>query len=76
MKIHVWSHLSLREYLNTFQGFPDAVTYTPLEPTDIEKANTLLAGVESVRYQVANVKFWSRTCQPHLQRCQDTTHVL
>ena len=38
----------LREYLNKFQGYLDSLNNTPLEPTEVEKANTLLAGVDSV----------------------------
>ena len=50
---HVVSLTPLREYLNKFQGYLDSLNNTPLEPTELEKANTLLAGVESVRYQVS-----------------------
>ena len=49
---HVVSLNPLREYLNKFQGYLDSLNNTPLEPTGIEKANTLLAGVDSVRYHV------------------------
>ena len=54
---HVVSLTPLREYLNKFQGYLDSLTKTPLEPTEIEKANTLLFGVDSVRYQVAIFNF-------------------
>ena len=51
------SLIPLREYLNTFQGYLDSLSYTPLEPIELEMANTLLAGVDSVRYQEAIVNF-------------------
>ena len=54
---HVVSLIPLREYLNSFQGYLDSLSNTPLEPTELEKANTLLAGVDSVRYQVAIFNF-------------------
>ena len=56
---HVVSLDPLREYLNlsSFQGYLDSLSYTPLEPTELEKANTLLAGIDSVRYQVAIFNF-------------------
>ena len=47
---HVVSLIPLREYLNTFQGYLDSLSNTPLKPTELEKANTLLAGVDSVRF--------------------------
>ena len=47
---HVTSLTPLREYLNKFQGYLDFLTNTPLEPTEIEKANTLLAGAISSRH--------------------------
>jgi len=37
---HVVSLIPLPDYLNKFQGFLDSLTNTPLEPTEIEKANT------------------------------------
>ena len=54
---HVVSLIPLREYLNKVQGFLDSLKDTPLEPTEIEKANTLLARVDSVRYLVAIFNF-------------------
>ena len=54
---HVVSLIPQREYLNTFQGYLDSLSNTPLEPTELEKANTLLAGVDSVLYQVAIFNF-------------------
>ena len=54
---HVVSLIPLREYLNTFQDHLNSLSNTPLEPTELEKANTLLSGVDSVRYQVAIFNF-------------------
>ena len=45
---------NLREYLITFQGV--SLSNTLLDPTEFVKANTL-AGVDSVRYQVAIFNF-------------------
>ena len=42
----------------------DSLNNTPLEPTEIEKANTLLAGVDSVRYQVAIFNFGLQPTNP------------
>ena len=61
---HVISLIPLREYLNKFQGFLDSLKNTPLETNEIEKANTLLAGVDSVRYQVAMFNFGLQTTNP------------
>ena len=47
----------LREYLTKFQVYLDSLNNTPFEPIEIEKTNTLLAGVDSVRYQVAIFNF-------------------
>jgi hypothetical protein len=63
---HVVSLISLREYLNTFQGYLDSLSNTPLEPTELEKANNLLAGVDFVRYQVAIFNLVPLTVPPHL----------
>jgi hypothetical protein len=59
-------HISypLRAYLNKFQGYLDSLNNTPLEPTEIEKANTLFAGIDSVRYQVAIFNFGLQTTNP------------
>ena len=54
---HVVSLIPLREYLITFQGYLDSLSNTPLEPTELRKASNLLAGVDSVRYQVAIFNF-------------------
>ena len=57
-----------REYLNTFQGNLDSLSNTPLEPTELEKADTLLARVDSVRYQVAisTLVYYHLIVLPHL----------
>ena len=55
---YVISLIPLREYLIKFQGSLDSLKNTPLEPTEIEKANTILAGVDSVQYHVA-IQLWS-----------------
>ena len=54
---YVVSLTPLREYLNNFQGYLDSLNDTPLEPKEIEKANTILAGVDSVQYQVSIFNF-------------------
>ena len=58
--------------ISKFQGLLDSLKNTPLELTEIEKGNTLLAGLDTVRYQVAIFNF---DLQPHLQGREDTTHV-
>ena len=58
----------LREYQNNYQGYSDCLNNTAFEPTEIEKNNTLLAGVDSVRYQVAIFNFG---LQPTNPTCND-----
>ena len=43
---HTFSLIPLSEYLNTFQGYLDSLSNTPSEPTELEIAITLLAGVD------------------------------
>ena len=45
-------------------GFLDSLQNIPLEPREIENANTLLARVDSVRYQVATFNFGLLTTKP------------
>jgi len=52
-----YSLIPLREYLNTFHRYLDSLSNTPLEPTESNKANTLFAGVDSVRNQVSIFNF-------------------
>ena len=54
---HVVFLIPLREYLNTSQGYLDSLSNNSFEPTELEKTNTLLAGLDSVRYQVAIFNF-------------------
>ena len=89
VKILMVSLIPLRGYLNKFQGFLDSLKNTPLEPTKIEKANTLLTGVDSVRHQVAVFNFGLQTTNPtyndvktqlmyhdQLNRSHSTSHPL
>ena len=61
---HVFSLIPLREYLNKFQGYLDSLNNTPLESTELEKANILLAGVDSARYQVVVLNFGLQPTNP------------
>ena len=59
---HVVSIIPLREYLNKFL---DSLSNTPLEPTEIEKANTVLACIDSLRaLQVAIFDFGLQLTNP------------
>ena len=62
--------------ISKFQGYLDSLTNTPLETTELEKANTLLAGVDSVRYQVAIFNFGLQTINQPTLPAMTSRHIL